>query len=281
MLMPRSYLFVPANRPERIDKGRAAGADAVIVDLEDAVPVHEKDVGRAALAAWLLRFGTPGRDLLVRINGVGTPWHEEDVRLCKAAGVTGVILPKSEKASDLAGLATILGPEAFLLPLVESGAGMAATHEIARAPQVQRLLFGTVDFQLDMGIEGEDLELLYFRSRLVLESNVAGIAAPVDGVTLSTDDEVRIEADTRRGKRLGFGAKLCIHPRQVAAVHRAYDPTAAEIDWAQRVVAGAQAARGAAYALDGKLVDLPVILKAEKILAIVARVASVASAAGH
>ena len=271
MNSPRSYLFVPAHRTERIDKGRASGADAVIVDLEDAVPLSDKDSARAALAAWLLRFGTPGADLLVRINGVGTPWHDDDVRLCKAAGVTGIMLPKAEQGGDLATLATTLGPTAFFVPIIESAHGMQHALAIARAPQVQRLAFGTVDFQLDLGIEGEDQELLFFRSQLVLYSALAGVLAPADGVTLSTDDAERITADALRGKRIGFGAKLCIHPKQVEPVHRAYNPTEAEIIWARRVVDGAAAANGGAYALDGKLVDRPVILKAEKILAIAAR----------
>ncbi len=266
--MVRSYLFVPGNRPERFGKALKAGADALIIDLEDAVQITEKDQARAALSAWLAGPDAVRDHLFVRINPRGTPWHDADVRACREGGVRGVVLPKSEHASDIARLAEQLGSEAIVLPLIESALGFANAQAIAAAPQVQRLVFGTIDFQLDVGIEGEDLELLYFRSQLVLVSRLAGLLPPVDGVTTEVDDAARILADTQRGKRLGFGAKLCIHPKQVASVHQAHTPTAGEVEWARRVVDGAAAAQGGAFALDGKMVDKPVILKAEKILAL-------------
>lgn len=265
---PVSYLFVPANRPERIDKALAAGAGAIIIDLEDAVPPQDKEAARAALAAWLLRHGTPGPEVLVRINGCDTPWYADDVAACRAAGVAGVLFPKAEDGMQVVRLARALGPQAFIIPLIETARGMVNAGTIAAAPQVQRLGFGTVDFQLDMGMEGDGLELLHYRSHLVLQSRLANIAAPADGVSLSVDDEPRILADTMRGKQLGFGAKMCIHPRQVAVVNRAFNPSEKDIEWAGRVVAAAGAAKGAAFALDGKMIDLPVILKAQRILAI-------------
>jgi len=266
--LPVSYLFVPANRPERIDKALAAGAGAIIIDLEDAVPPQDKEAARAALAAWLLRHGAPGPHILVRINGCDTEWYEADVAQCRASGVSGVLFPKAEDGMAVVRLGRELGPDAFILPLIETARGMANAGTIAAAPRVQRLGFGTVDFQLDMGMEGDGLELLYYRSHLVMQSRLAGIASPADGVSLSVDDEARILGDTMRGKQLGFGAKMCIHPRQVAVVNRAFSPTEKDIEWAQRVVAAAETAKGAAFALDGKMIDLPVILKAQRILAI-------------
>ena len=127
-------------------------------------------------------------------------------------------------------------------------------------------MFGSIDFCVDLGIEGDDHELDYFRSQLVLASCLAGIAAPVDGVTTAINDEQVLQSDTLRGKRFGFGGKLCIHPKQIAVVRAAYLPSAAEVAWAQRVVAAATAAHGGAVAVDGKMVDRPVILKAERIL---------------
>lgn len=263
---PRSYLFVPGHRPDRFDKALAAGADAVILDLEDAVPATEKNVARDAVLRWLRAHeAAPSPQILVRINACGTPHHAADVMVCRQA-VQGVLLPKSEQVADLARLAQAL-PGVALLPLIETAAGFAAALELARAPSVQRLVFGSIDFQHDLGIEGDGDELLYFRSQLVLHSRLAGLAAPVDGVSTVLDDAPRIHAETLRARRLGFGAKLCIHPKQIAPLHEAFAPTAAELDWARRVLAAAEAAAGGAVALDGAMVDRPVILRAENLLA--------------
>ena len=271
-LLPRSYLFVPGHRPERFEKALAAGADAVILDLEDAVPAAEKNAARDAVLQWVhAREAAPSPQILVRINACGTPQHAADVAACRRGvhgvqGVHGLVLPKSEQVADLARLARAL-PGVALLPLIESAAGLAAALEIARAPNVQRLLFGSIDFQHDLGIEGDGDELLYFRSQLVLHSRLAGLAAPADGVSTVLDDAARVHAETLRARRLGFGAKLCIHPKQIAPVHEAFAPTEAELDWARRVLAAADAAGGAAVALDGAMVDRPVILRAEGLLA--------------
>ncbi|HRO58499.1 MAG TPA: CoA ester lyase [Burkholderiaceae bacterium] len=263
----RSYLFVPGNRPERFEKALKSGADALIVDLEDAVPPQDKASARTVTSDWLARQSRGDTQLLVRINAAATEWFADDLAACSHRALDGIVLPKAESVDELAKLSERLGGGVALLPLIETAQGFARAGELAAAPAVQRLVFGTIDFQLDLGIEGEELELLYFRSQLVLWSRLAGIAAPVDGVTTSLDDEAQIHADAQRGRRLGFGAKLCIHPRQLAAVHRAYRPSAEEVAWARRVVEAADAAQGAAVALDGKMVDRPVILKAREILA--------------
>jgi citrate lyase subunit beta/citryl-CoA lyase len=131
---------------------------------------------------------------------------------------------------------------------------------------VQRLVFGTIDFQVDLGIDGEGDELLFFRSGFVLASRLASIQPPVDGVSVEIGDAERVRDDTLRGKRFGFGGKLCIHPKQVAAVNACFEPTADEVAWAKRILDAAAAAGGAAVAVDGKMVDRPVIMKAEQIL---------------
>ncbi|THC45483.1 CoA ester lyase [Massilia sp. Mn16-1_5] len=261
-LLPRSYLFVPANRPDRFDKACQAGADAVIVDLEDAVPCADKSAARAALAAWL----APAHPVCIRINGADTEWFAEDLALCSLPGVSGVVLSKAEEAGDLARLHAAAAPAAALLPLVESAAGIRNLDALARAPGVQRLLFGSIDFQLDMGIRGEREELLFFRSQLVLASRLAGIGAPVDGVTPAIDDSVRLRDDAGHARRMGFGGKLCIHPRQLDAVHRCFSPDEEELAWAARVVEAAARSDGAAVALDGKMIDRPLILRARQIL---------------
>jgi citrate lyase subunit beta/citryl-CoA lyase len=265
-LPARSYLFVPGNRPERFDKAMAAGADAVILDLEDAVPAAEKNAARKAVQQWLrTREATASPQVLVRINACGTPQHEADIEACRHA-VHGVMLPKSEQPADLARLAAAL-PRVVLLPLIETAVGFAAVPAIARAHAVQRLVFGSIDFQHDLGIDGDGEELLYFRSQLVLHSRLAGLTAPVDGVSTTLDDAPRVHAEALRARRLGLGAKLCIHPRQIAPVHEAFAPTPAQLDWAHRVLAAADAAAGGAVALDGAMVDRPVILRAQALLA--------------
>jgi citrate lyase subunit beta/citryl-CoA lyase len=265
-MLPRSYLFVPAQRPERFDKALASGADAVILDLEDAVPPAEKDAARDAVTRWLHGHeASPSPQILVRINASETPQHAADVAACQH-GVHGVVLPKSERESELARLARDL-PGVALLPLIETALGFAAVADLAHALQVQRLVFGSIDFQLDLGIDGEGEELLYFRSQLVLQSRLAGLAAPVDGVSTVLDDVQRVHAEALRARRFGMGAKLCIHPRQVEPVHRAFAPTPVQIDWARRVLAAAEGAGGAAVALDGAMVDRPVILRAQALLA--------------
>jgi len=258
----RSYLFVPATRTDRIAKAQAAGPHAVIVDLEDAVAPSQKASARDALARDLPDAG----GVLVRINAADSEWFEEDVRLCAEVRARGIILPKAERAGHIEHVAQRLGAAAVILPLVETARGYAALASVCAAPQVQRVLFGSIDFQIDLGITGEGEELLAFRSGLVLGSRLAGIQPPVDGVTVEINDAERVREDTLRGKRLGFGGKLCIHPKQVAVVNACFQPTDNEISWAKRVLDAAARGGGAAVAVDGKMVDRPVILKAEQIL---------------
>jgi len=206
----------------------------------------------------------------VRINAAGSEWFEGDASLLSAPGLSAVMLPKSESAGTLAELAARLGEGAVLVPLVETALGIWNALEIARAPRVAQLAFGSVDFQLDAGIGDDDPDraMLYARSRLVLASAAAGIAAPLDGVTVDLDDPARIAADVAQARALGFGGKLCIHPRQIAAVHDGLAPGAAELARARAIVAAADAAAAAgAIRLDGKLSDRPVAERARRILA--------------
>ncbi|HSF48800.1 MAG TPA: CoA ester lyase [Burkholderiales bacterium] len=258
----RSYLFVPGNRPERFAKACGAGADAVIVDLEDAVPAAEKAGARAALAAWL----SPAQPVLVRINGAETEWFRDDLELCKTPGVAVIVLPKAEGIDHLKSIEEQVGRGTLILPLIETARGLWNALELAQARNVRRLVFGSIDFQLDLAMQADEDELLCFRSQLVLASRVAGIDAPVDGVSTALDDPEQLRADTLRARRLGFGGKLCIHPKQVAHVNECFRPGADEVAWAKRVLDAASAAKGAAVAVDGKMVDRPVILKAQAIL---------------
>jgi citrate lyase subunit beta/citryl-CoA lyase len=264
--LPRSYLFVPGNRPERFEKAQAAGADAVILDLEDAVQPDEKPAARAAVLSGV--SGDASRPAWVRINGSETPWFNEDIAaLAGQADVAGIVLPKAETREQIEAVLAQAHPGLSLLPIVETARGFANLAVLCAAPRVARILFGTLDFQIDLGIDGDGEELDLFRSQIVLASRLAGIGTPVDGVSTTITDTDAIEADARRGRRFGFGGKLCIHPKQIVAVHRAYAWSEADKAWAQRVLAAVETSNGAAVAVDGKMVDMPVILKARRIAA--------------
>lgn len=262
-MQERSYLFVPGDRPERFDKALASGAHAVILDLEDAVQPERKEQARAAVASWLAQARQP---VWVRVNAGDTPWHAPDCEVLASPMVRGLMLPKAQDAAALAALAGRLRADQWLLPLVETVAGWFDAQAIARAPRVLRLAFGSVDFMSDSGIQGEGEELNSVRSQLVLVSRLAGIQAPVDGVSVAIDDAAQLESDVRRSRRFGFGAKLCIHPKQVAGVHAGFAPSAAEVDWARRVVAALAAGPLGAVTVDGKMVDKPIALLAQAIL---------------
>ncbi len=259
----RSYLFVPGNRPDRFEKARQSGAGAVILDLEDAVQSTDKDLAREAVVSWL----APARPVYVRINGMGTLWFERDLEVVGLPGVLGVVLPKAEHPEQVAEVAARLTGEARVLPLLETALGIWNVRALAQAPRVERLAFGAVDFQLNTGISGEREELLYARSRLVLASRVAAILPPVDGVTMAFDDLTRLQEDVARARRLGFGGKLCIHPKQVETINRGFAPTEAERAWARRVLEEARVTGAGALRLDGELIDRPVIERARSILA--------------
>lgn len=267
----RSFLFVPASRLERIAKALASGADIVVVDLEDAVEPPAKDSARQALRAGFnaLEPAQRGR-LMVRINGLGTAWHGQDVELLAqlaASDLAGAMVPKAEDGTSLAALAGAC-PGLALLPLIESAGGFHALDTVARAPQVARLGLGHIDLQADLGMScGDDeAELAPARWSMVLASRHAGLAAPVDGVTVRLNDTERLRSDTARSRRFGFAAKLCIHPAQIAVVHATLAPTDAELVWAHRVVDASRQAQGGAVQLDGAMVDAPVLLKAQQIL---------------
>jgi citrate lyase subunit beta/citryl-CoA lyase len=255
----RSYLFVPGHRPDRFDKAAASGVDAVVLDLEDAVPPPYKRAARDVVAAWL----RPGRPAVVRINPPGAEGFAEDLAMCRASRVPVVMVPKAERPEDLAHVRDATG--AVLLPLVETARGLAGVHAIAAVRGVQRLAFGSVDFQLDLDVDGDEA-LLPARMALVMASRLAGLLPPVDGVSTALKDPDRVHQDAAMARRLGFGAKLCIHPDQVEAVHRAFAPTRLQLEWAQAVVSASEASGGAAVQVQGRMVDLPVLRRARRML---------------
>jgi citrate lyase subunit beta/citryl-CoA lyase len=282
----RSALFVPGNRPERIDKAVATAADMVIIDLEDAVPVAEKAAVRPVVREKLIQH--QDRRLMVRVNALDTGLTEGDL-----AGIVGpeldvVMLPKVQRAEDVDRMADLMlaaektaGMEAGrvgLVALIETALGVENAFVIAAIqndpPRLHTLAFGAADFSLDMGIRlsktGE--ELAFARARIALGCRAAGIDPPLDTpFMIDLKDRQAFEADVKRGQRLGFGGKLCIHPNQVEFCNRLFAPSQDEVAFAARVVAAFEAAEAngqAAIQVDGKFVDYPVVAQSRRILEI-------------
>ena len=268
--LARSFLFVPGNRPERFAKALASGADAVIIDLEDAVPLDAKATARdALLAAWSGLDASERARLLVRVNPAGTPWHAADLAVVASlTGLGALMLPKAENPQQVE--QAFRTNSKLVLPLIESAEGVGQMDAIARAAGTLRLGLGHIDLQADLGMRcgPDEAELAPIRLAMVVASRRAVLPAPVDGVTTATTDAQVLSQDAQRSRRFGFGAKLCIHPAQVAGVHQALAPTEAECDWARRVLAAEVAAGGGAFSVDGKMVDPPVLLLARQILLI-------------
>ena len=264
-----SWLFVPGSRADRFDKAARAGADQVIVDLEDAVAPARKASARDDVARWL---GGPG-DAWVRVNAPGTQWHEHDLRaLAGCAGLRGVMVPKAEDPAALERIAGELRPGTPIVALVETAAGVRDAAAVAACPAVGGLAFGSIDFALDIDAAETDEALLFARSALVIAARAASLPAPIDGVTVETTDTAVIRRDAARARSLGFGGKLCIHPAQVEPVNSAFSPDPAEVEWARRVLAAAAQHAGGAHAegafdLDGEMIDTPVLERARRLIA--------------
>jgi citrate lyase subunit beta/citryl-CoA lyase len=266
----RSYLYAPGSLPALMEKALHAGADAVVLDLEDAVAPTDKAAARAAVAAFLsAHAGDAPCPMHVRVN---RDWAD-DLAAVAVDGLGAVRVPKAESAAELAAIAArlqALGSSADVYPIVESAAGVAACAELAAAPRVARLCFGASDFLADIGAPGDPdgPATAYARGALVLQSRVAGIGAPVDSVHTALDDEAGLRRSAQAGRTLGFMGKSVIHPRQLAAVHELLTPTPAELERARRVVAADGAG---ATALDGELVDPAVVARAQATLALAQR----------
>ena len=265
MKLPVSYLFVPGDRPDRFAKALAAGAQAIIIDLEDAVAPDAKSSAREHIRAWTASRPDADVDVLVRINDVATPWFDADLALARECAIRGIVLPKAERAADIARVMAALARGGFVVPIVETARGVLNVDEVAGAGGVQRVAFGTLDYAVDLDLSGDERGLIYPACRMALASKAAGIATPIAGVTPEIGNDAKLESDLQFARACGFGAKLCIHPSQLAHTQRAFTPTAEEIAWAQRVVAAVESGRGAVQ-VDGEMVDRPVILKAHVIL---------------
>ena len=171
-----TYLFVPGNRPERFDKALASGADAVILDLEDAVAPDDKARARANIGEWIGGHPDAAPRIVVRINDAATPWFAGDLDLLRASGISVAMLPKAERGEQVAAVVAAIGAQGRVLPIIETAQGLANVDEVARAPGVQRLVFGTLDYGVDLDLSGDERGLVYPSARIAIASRCAGIA---------------------------------------------------------------------------------------------------------
>ncbi len=280
----RSVLYVPGANARAIEKARALDADALILDLEDAVAPAAKVEARARVVEALAAGGFGPRELAVRVNGLATPWGAGDLAAVGRAGADAVVLPKVESAAEVhaaeAALAAAGAPDGLALwCMIETPRGVLASAEIARAsPRLACLVAGTSDLVKDLGARHTPgrLEVLTSLGLIVLAARAAGLAA-LDGVHLELADDAGLEASCRQGRDLGFDGKTLIHPRTIAAANRAFAPDAGELEEARRVIAAhaaAEAAGQGVVVVDGRLVEALHVAAARRRVALAEAIAA-------
>jgi citrate lyase subunit beta/citryl-CoA lyase len=287
--LARTVLFVPGNRPDRVDKAIQTAADMVAIDLEDAVPLAEKTQARVAVKEKVKQHAS--RAVMVRVNSLDTTLTAGDLAEVLAPGLAAVMLPKVQQPEDVQRIHILMCEQETargvpvgsvgLVSLLETALAVENAFGIASAKmshsRPHRMAFGAADFTVDMQVamskSGEELK--YPRARIAVACRAAGIAAPLDSpfmVDLKDVDALR--ADTLRAKHLGFGGRLCIHPNQIEICNQIYSPTEQEIAIAERVVAAyveAEAVGKGAIQVDGKMIDYPIVAQYRRVLEISGR----------
>ncbi len=259
----RSLLFAPASDERKLAKALSSEADGVVCDLEDAVAPPDKVGAREVVAAALADAGE-GPARLLRVNGAGTAWHADDLAFAATLALDGLVLPKaSPEALDALGAD---GPP--VVAIVETALGLRQAFEIASRPRVAALLLGSVDLGAEVGLETrpDGQEILYARSKLTFDSAAAGLRGPIDVVHLDFGDTAGLEEQCRLARALGFGGKACIHPGQIETINRVFAPSDDEIAWARGVVDAFEGQSEGVLAVNGTMVDRPVVERARRIL---------------
>ncbi|MDQ2140679.1 CoA ester lyase [Alcaligenaceae bacterium B3P038] len=291
----RTLLFAPANHPRRVEKSFTLHADAVILDLEDACAISEKVASRVKVVeAMLLPRSCLG---YVRVNPLSTEFAYGDLSTVIRPGLDGVILPKVESPGDLITADWLIGQlerehnlpagSVDLIPIIETGLGVAQLEAILKAPcchgrRVKRVAFGAGDFTLDMGLtwNADEAELMMYRAAIVLASRACGLEPPIDTVWVDLQNADGFKASAARARHLGFQGKLCIYPDQVAIVNAEFTPSEADVRRAHRIIdafAEAEAQGSSSIQLDGQFIDYPIVYRAQRVLALVANLNSAAS----
>jgi citrate lyase subunit beta/citryl-CoA lyase len=258
----RSLLFAPGSDARKLEKAFGSAADGVVCDLEDAVAPADKERAREVTAAALADASGPAR--LVRVNAAGTAWFDGDMALAARLPLDGIVLPKaSPDAVDALGAE---GPP--VVAIVETAMGLRQAFEIASRPRVAALLLGSVDLGAEVGLEtrADGQEILFARSAVAIDSAAAGLRGPFDVVHLDFADTAGLEAQCRLARALGFRGKACIHPSQIETINRVFAPSQDELEWARSVVDAFEGQSEGVLAVNGTMVDRPVVERARRVL---------------
>ena len=277
LIYSRCLLFTPADRPERFAKAVSAGADGAVLDLEDGVGLAAKDAARrAALAFFAAPAAAPARFLwALRVNHVTTADGLRDLLALREAAARPrfIVLPKTESVEEVEITVRHLGDGGTpprIVALIESGRGLSAAEAIAAHPAVGALAFGGADLAADLGAELGWEQMLFARSRIVQASATAGVAA-FDVPHLDIHDVDGLRKATQAAKALGYTCKFAIHPAQIAPINEVFTPGPDQVAQARKIVAASEDARGGACQVDGRMVDVPVVKSARRIVALAAR----------
>ena len=268
----RSVLFMPGSNARALEKARTLPADVLVLDLEDAVAPEMKSAARAQVVSAIRAGGYGHREIVVRVNALGTPWGRDDLAAVATSGADAVLLPKVESVETVNAAVALLGSAPPVWCMLETPRGILNAPAIAAGPRVSALVMGTSDLTKDLHVRvtRERLPLLTSLQLCVLAARAAGITA-LDGVHLDLDDDAGFAAACRQAAEFGFDGKTLIHPKQVATANEVFAPAASEVDWARRVIAAhADAiARGhGVVVLDGRLIENLHVDDARRVLAL-------------
>lgn len=273
-LIPLTWLYVPGDRPEKVTKALASGADVVIVDLEDAVAPDRKSYARAATADLL--SAPPPVPVHVRVNALRSPEAEQDLKtLSPLPGLSALRLPKVTSPAEIAAVAEGTAPaEGGAIPLyalLESALGVERAYDIATAhPALHGIALGEADLRADLAVH-HDQALDWPRSRVILAARAAGLASPAQSIHPDTKDLDGLATSCAHGRALGFLGRAAIHPRQLPVIERAYAPTPQEVESAEETLRAATTAPGAQALPDGRFIDPAVVAAAHRTLSLADR----------
>lgn len=284
----RSVLYMPGSNARALEKGRGLPADALILDLEDAVAPDAKDLARNQIADAVSEGGYGAREMIVRINGLDTPWGQEDVKAVAGSGADAVLLPKVESAAMVTELEALMvragAPDDMaIMCMMETPRGILRAEEIAGAsPRLTCLVMGTSDLVKDLQAAhtADRLPVLTSLSLCVLAARAHGLAV-VDGVHLDLQDDEGFAEACRQGRELGFDGKTLIHPKTIAAANEAFAPSADEFAWSQKIIAAHQEATAAGQGVvvvDGKLIENLHVESAQRTVALAEKIEELATA---
>ncbi len=269
----RSLLFAPAVRPDLLRKMPRTGADAIVIDLEDATPPDAKDIGRVEMRSAVADL-VGQLPILVRVNDDTTPWHDDDLDSLPTEGLAGIVVPKIETIAGLDSLAARLNDRGLDMPViggVETALGVADARPLLAHDVVSAAYFGAEDFIADLGgvRTASNDEVAYARAQVALAGRLADVTV-IDQIVADFTDDDRCRRECLQARAMGYGGKLCIHPSQVAIANEAFLPSSEEIDRARRLLEAyddAKAQGVASVAFEGQMVDEPVARQARRVLA--------------